>query len=103
MSGSSKSPCPILVGTSGYGYNEWVGKVYPEGSRPEQFLTRYASMFSTVELNFSYYKMPTAEQCERLLEQAGEAFTFAIKGNEALTHKIDASGWKEAAKAFLVA
>jgi uncharacterized protein YecE (DUF72 family) len=103
MSDSSRRPCPILVGTSGYGYTEWVGKVYPEGSRPEQFLTRYASMFPTVELNFSYYKMPTAEQCERLLEQAGPNFTFAVKGNEELTHKVDPASWKDAAKAFLAA
>jgi uncharacterized protein YecE (DUF72 family) len=103
MSESSKRPCPILVGTSGYGYKEWVGKVYPEGSRPEQFLTQYASMFATVELNFSYYKMPTAQQSERFLEEAGPGFLFAIKGNEALTHQIEGATWKEAAKAFLVA
>jgi uncharacterized protein YecE (DUF72 family) len=93
----------VLVGTSGYGYVEWVGPVYPEGSRPDEFLSRYATMFPTVELNFSYYKMPTAEQLSRLMGQAGPSLLFSIKANEALTHKIDPSGWKGSARAFLEA
>jgi uncharacterized protein YecE (DUF72 family) len=57
-------------------------------------------MFSTVELNFSYYKMPTAEQLTRLMEQAGPSLVFSIKANEALTHKIDPTTWKDTAGAF---
>ena len=88
MCASLKKVGPILVGTSGYGYNEWVGPVYPVGSKKEEFLVRYASMFSTVELNFSYYRMPTAEQCARFLADA-PLLTFAVKANEALTHKVE--------------
>lgn len=93
----------VLVGTSGYGYVEWVGPVYPPGTRADQFLARYASMFPTVELNFSYYRMPTAEQLARLLEQGGPSLVFSVKANEALTHKIDPAAWKDAASAFLEA
>jgi uncharacterized protein YecE (DUF72 family) len=100
MSDAPQPPCEILVGTSGYGYIEWVGPVYSAGSRPDDFLAQYASMFPTVELNFSYYKMPTAEQLTRLMEQAGPRLVFSIKANEALTHKIDPSAWEEAARAF---
>lgn len=103
MSVSSGKPGQILVGTSGYGYVEWLGPVYPEGTKKEEFLARYASMFPTVELNFSYYKMPTVQLCERFLEQAGPSFLFSIKANEALTHKIAQDGWKDAARAFLEA
>ena len=100
MSESTQATRKILVGTSGYGYVEWVGPVYAAGSRPENFLTQYASMFPTVELNFSYYKMPTAEQLTRLKEQAGPSLVFSIKANEALTHKIDPSTWKDSARTF---
>jgi uncharacterized protein YecE (DUF72 family) len=103
MSESPKAPCEILVGTSGYGYLEWVGPVYAAGSRPDDLLTQYASMLPTVELNFSYYKMPTAEQLARLMAQAGPDLVFSIKANEELTHKIDPSAWKDAARAFMEA
>lgn len=90
----------ILIGTSGYSYTEWVGPVYPEGTRKEEFLARYASLFPTVELNFSYYKMPTAGQLSHLAEQAGPSLIFTIKANESLTHKIDPAGWRESAHTF---
>jgi uncharacterized protein YecE (DUF72 family) len=47
--------------------------------------------------------MPTSVQCSRFLEQAGPALVFSVKANEALTHKIDPAGWKDAARAFLEA
>ncbi len=93
--------CSILVGTSGYSYLEWVGPVYPEGSRTDEFLARYATLFPTVELNFSYYRMPTSGQLARLQDQAGPALVFSVKANEALTHKIEAAAWKEAARSFM--
>jgi uncharacterized protein YecE (DUF72 family) len=44
----------ILVGTCGYFYNEWVGPVYPEGTKPADRLRLYSALFPTVELDFSY-------------------------------------------------
>jgi uncharacterized protein YecE (DUF72 family) len=103
MNESPRASREILVGTSGYGYVEWVGPVYAEGSRPEDFLTQYASMFPTVELNYSYYKMPTAEQLTRLMDQAGPSLVFSVKANCALTHTIDPATWKETAREFMAA
>jgi uncharacterized protein YecE (DUF72 family) len=93
----------VLVGTSGYGYVEWVGPVYPEGTKPDDFLRLYAQLFPAVELNFSYYRMPTAGQLSKLLEQAGPGLNFSIKANETLTHKIDPSCWRDSAKTFRLA
>ena len=101
MAEFSRHRCEVLVGTSGYGYIEWVGPVYPEDAHPDDFLTRYASMLSTVELNFSRYRMPTAERMSRLLEQAGPSLVFSVKANEALTHEIDPAGWRDATRVFL--
>ncbi|MFA7125485.1 MAG: DUF72 domain-containing protein, partial [Sphaerochaetaceae bacterium] len=79
----------ILIGTSGYSYTEWVGPVYPQGTTQKDYLGLYTGMFSTVELNFSYYRMPTAEQLARLAEQSQGKILFSIKANETLTHKIE--------------
>ena len=68
----------ILVGTSGYSYNEWVGCVYPEGTKQKDFLSCYSAMFPTVELNFSYYTMPKAENLSKMLVEGGESLTFAM-------------------------
>ena len=91
----------IQVGTSGYSYTEWIGPVYPEGSKPEAFLGLYAAMFNSVELNFSYYRMPTAPQLSRLCEQSRERnLSFTIKAHESLTHKVDPASWRNSATAF---
>jgi len=93
----------ILIGTSGYGYNEWVGPVYPEGTPNEAFLSIYGGMFPTVELNSPYYAMPKPENLAKMLSDGGPGLTFAIKAHQTLTHKIDAFKWEEEAKNYLTA
>jgi uncharacterized protein YecE (DUF72 family) len=93
----------ILIGTSGYDYNEWLGPVYPEGTAKKAFLSVYGSMFSTVELNFSYYAMPKAQNLAKMLVDGGPNLSFAIKAHQTLTHKIDANKWEEEAKTYLTA
>lgn len=93
----------ILIGTSGYSYTDWVGPLYPEGTRSEDFLGAYALSFPTVELNFSYYRMPSSGQLAGLMERGGPALSFSVKANESLTCKIDPSSWRGVAVAFLAA
>jgi uncharacterized protein YecE (DUF72 family) len=90
----------ILVGTSGYGYPQWVGSVYPEGTKPAQFLSRYATLLPTVELNRPFYRIPTPDQLRKNLEQAGPGLVFAVKANMALTHRIDPATWGPHAEDF---
>jgi len=89
----------ILIGTSGYSYTEWVGPVYPKGTKSEEFLFSYAQMFPTVELNFSYYRMPEAAQLA-LMHQGAPSLRFSIKAHQSLTHVIDAGHWREQAAIF---
>jgi uncharacterized protein YecE (DUF72 family) len=89
----------ILIGTSGYSYTEWVGPVYTKGTKAGEYLSRYASMFETVELNFSYYRMPEAAQLQSMHEQA-PALAFSVKAHETLTHTIDPASWKAEATVF---
>ncbi|MGE4583265.1 MAG: DUF72 domain-containing protein [Sphaerochaeta sp.] len=89
----------ILIGTSGYSYTEWVGPVYPQGTKPEEFLAYYATMFASVELNFSYYRMPEATQLA-LMHQIAPSLHFSIKAHQSLTHTIDPTSWKRQASLF---
>jgi uncharacterized protein YecE (DUF72 family) len=72
----------ILVGTCGYHYTEWLGPVYPSGPKQEDFLPYYAGMFPTVELDYTYYQMPTAGQLGDMMKKAGPEFVFSVKAHE---------------------
>jgi len=92
----------IDVGTCGYSYNEWVGVFYPPKTKQDGFLALYAAEFSTLELNFSYYAMPTPEQLRRMAETEGaENLNYSIKAPQALTHRVDPHKWKDEAKTYL--
>ena len=92
----------ILTGTCGYSYNEWVGPVYPEGTKREEFLSLYSGRFRTVELDYTYYQMPRAEQLRHMAEGAPR-LSFAIKAHQSLTHKIDSAKWQDEAKTYIEA
>jgi uncharacterized protein YecE (DUF72 family) len=81
----------ILVGICGYGYNEWVGPVYPEGTKPAARLSLYSGLFRTLELDHTYYGMPKAPNLEKMLVTGGPDLTFSIKAYRSLTHEIDPS------------
>ena len=51
-------PARVLVGTSGYNYPEWRGTFYPEKFSTDKMLAYYAERFSTVEINYTFYRMP---------------------------------------------
>jgi uncharacterized protein YecE (DUF72 family) len=76
----------VLVGTSGYSYKEWKGRFYPEKMKEADMLRFYAERFPTVEINNTFYRMPSAELLQRWAEQTGEAFTFVLKAPQRITH-----------------
>ncbi len=90
----------IRVGTSGFDYLDWVGPFYPKSLPRKDFLAYYARFFGTLELNFSYYRMPEADQLEALRERVPPTFDFSVKAHESLTHRIDPAAWKDAAREF---
>jgi uncharacterized protein YecE (DUF72 family) len=87
----------LRIGTSGYDYPEWKGPFYPSDLDRADFLGFYSGRFSTVELNFSYYRMPTAAQLSGLLKRSGGGMDFSIKAHESLTHRVDPAAWRDAA------
>lgn len=92
----------ILIGTSGYDYPEWKGIFYPPEVKRADFLSYYATQFNAVELNNTFYNMPTAEQLFSFYERSEGKLQFSIKVNRLLTHEID-SQWESAADDFKAA
>jgi len=89
----------IVIGTSGYDYLDWRGVFYGDGVPRESFLSFYSGEFRSVELNFSYYRMPVASQLDSFAERSGGKLLFSIKAHESMTHKIT-SDWKESVFRF---
>lgn len=78
----------VLIGTSGYSYDDWVGPVYPAGTSKRDFLRHYSREFPVVELNFSYYAQPSARTLEGMVEATPDQFRFALKAHRSMTHEI---------------
>lgn len=80
----------IWLGTSGYSYDDWVGPFYPPGTRAGRMLAHYARHFPLVELNFTYYRLPTPVMLARLAEQTPAGFQFVVKMTRSLSHEQSA-------------
>ena len=76
----------VLVGTSGFSYKEWKGTFYPEKQKADGMLRYYADRFSTVEINNTFYRMPTAALLEKWREEVPGSFTFVLKAPQRITH-----------------
>ena len=76
----------IHVGTSGYNYNEWKGTFYPEDLPAKEMFGFYSKIFTTVEINYTFYRMPTQKTTSAWLAQAPEGFTYALKAPQRITH-----------------
>lgn len=76
----------IHLGTSGYVYKHWKGLFYPPGVPARSWLSYYARVFRTVELNATFYRLPTPEAVTGWREQVPASFRFAAKGSRYLTH-----------------
>jgi uncharacterized protein YecE (DUF72 family) len=77
----------VRIGTSGYSFHDWVGTVYPDGTRASDMLAIYARDFDVVEINFTYYRDPTPEIFERMLRKVDSGFEFVVKAPAGLTHE----------------
>jgi uncharacterized protein YecE (DUF72 family) len=76
----------IYVGTSGYNYPEWKGHFYPENLAAAKMLPYYAERFSTVEINYTFYRMPTPKLVAGWAAQVPADFKFTLKAPKRITH-----------------
>jgi uncharacterized protein YecE (DUF72 family) len=75
------------VGTSGFSYKEWKGTFYPEDLPDAAMLRWYAERLDAVEINNTFYRMPTRRLLEGWAEQVPETFAFALKTPRRITHQ----------------
>ena len=90
----------IRVGTSGYSYKEWKGPFYPERLPAKAFLKFYASKLDTVEINNSFYRLPTEKTLGEWAAEVPDAFSFSLKASQYLTHKLRLKDASEAVTRF---
>jgi uncharacterized protein YecE (DUF72 family) len=87
LDSQSISSVPRLqIGTSGWIYKHWMGIFYPSKLPASEQLTFYTKHFSTVEVNYSFYRLPERSVFESWRERAPSGFLFAVKGSRFLTH-----------------
>ena len=76
----------VHIGTSGWHYRHWIGPFYPPGTRPEGFLDHYARHFGTVEINNTFYRLPSRHAVTQWRDGSPPGFVFAAKGSRFITH-----------------
>lgn len=77
----------VLVGTSGWGYNEWVGPFYPQGLNKKDFLSYYSQIFYTNEINTTFYNIPSRFIVESWVKKTPKDFLFTIKIPKIISHE----------------
>ncbi len=77
---------PVRIGCSGWNYDDWRGRLYPQGLGKARWLGRYAEMFDTVEVNSTFYRLASRNAVQRWVEQTPPDFLFAAKASRYLTH-----------------
>jgi uncharacterized protein YecE (DUF72 family) len=77
----------VRVGTSGYSYKEWKGSFYPAELKAADMLRYYSERFGAVEINNTFYRMPTAPLLARWAAETPPGFTFVLKAPQRITHR----------------
>ena len=91
----------IWIGTSGWHYKHWVGSFYPPRLPASRMLAHYTQNFDTVELNNTFYKLPTESSLLAWRDSTPPRFHFAVKGSRFLTHMKKLNNAEEGLHRFL--
>jgi len=76
------------IGTSGFNYKEWKGAFYPPDLAEPDLLKYYAARFSTVELNYTFYRVPNVRTLQAWAKETPEGFQFSLKAPRRITHDL---------------
>jgi len=76
----------VWIGTSGWVYKEWAGHFYPKGWPKKDEFGYYVRHFPTVEINATFYRLPTLKMVRGWRDRSPDGFVFAVKGSRFLTH-----------------
>ena len=76
----------VRVGCAGWAYPDWRGVLYPEGMPQREWLSAYAREFDTVEVNNTFYRLPSADAVRGWVDETPADFRFAVKASRYITH-----------------
>lgn len=77
----------VYIGTSGWNYKHWAGGVfYPPGLKQKEWLAYYCKTFKTVEINNTFYRLPSKAVFEKWRDSVPGGFRFVVKANRFITH-----------------
>lgn len=88
----------VFIGTAGFSYKDWKGNFYPPDIKPKDMLQEYARHFPLVEINSTYYAIPSPERMHSMAGRTPVDFIFNVKANREMTH--GSNGGREVFEAF---
>jgi uncharacterized protein YecE (DUF72 family) len=91
----------IFVGCAKWGRKDWVGKIYPPKTKEADFLDLYSKHFNCIELNATFYRIPSQRQTSGWAAKVGDDFRFCPKFSNAITHIHRLKDVQEATERFL--
>jgi uncharacterized protein YecE (DUF72 family) len=77
----------IFLGTQGWNYEDWIGSFYPRGSKTKELLSLYSGIFDTVEVDSTFYAIPSENSVKAWAERTPAGFSFSLKLPSEITHK----------------
>jgi len=84
--GAPTSARTVHIGCSGWNYRDWRERVYPRGLPARRWLEHYATRFDTVEVNTTFYRLPSRDAVAAWANETPPQFVFAVKASRYLTH-----------------
>lgn len=80
----------LKIGTSGFSFSDWKGTVYPTGIRERDMLPYYEKElgFNVLEINFTYYSLPSQKSLSAMSQKTSQGFEFVVKAFKGMTHEI---------------
>lgn len=80
------SSCKVHIGTQGWNYEDWAGSFYPRGTRVADYLDLYVKVFDTVEIDSSFYAIPSEASIQSWYKRAPAGFSYSLKLPQEITH-----------------
>jgi len=91
----------LHVGTSGYSYTPWKGRFYPKKLPDDQMLQYYGEHFRAVEINTTFYRLPTESEVKGWTKKVSGDFRVALKAPQQITHRLRLQNTEESVTRFL--
>lgn len=86
LSQGTAHPTNVYIGCAKWGRKDWIGKIYPPGTKEADFLPHYAKFFNTIELNATFYRLPSRAQTKAWKNKVGSDFRFCPKFTQSISH-----------------